>query len=102
MDPSSIVGKTASRNIESNQLLQASYFRSRRSNETLVRRSDLIDVFIQFGGGQVRLKDAKVMSAGGNAGDTIEVLNTKTNKRLSAIVVDRNTAKRTPLTGSGN
>ncbi|MFN3191400.1 MAG: flagellar basal body P-ring formation chaperone FlgA [Aureliella sp.] len=102
VDPESIVGKTASRNIESNQLLQPNFFRTRRTNETLVKRYDLIDVYIQFGGGQVRLKDAKVMSQGGNAGDTIEVLNTRTNKRLSAIVVDRNTAKRTPLTGSGS
>lgn len=98
VDPDAIVGKVASRDIPSQQLVVASHVNTIRSGRTLVNRGDLIDVMIRVGTSQVRLKDAKVMSPGGNAGDTIEIMNTKTNHRLNAIIDDRTTA-RTNLLG---
>jgi flagella basal body P-ring formation protein FlgA len=98
VDPDAIVGKIASRDIPSQQLVVASHVNTRRFGRTLVNRGDLIDVMIRIGSSQVRLKDAKVMSPGGNVGDTIEIMNTKTNHRLNAIIDDRTTA-RTNLLG---
>ena len=88
-----VVGSTASRDIPSNQVVLASYVTKTLSGKRpVVQRGDLLDVIVPVRTGQIRLKNAKAMSAGA-AGDSITIMNTRSKRELNAIVIDRNHAK---------
>ena len=94
-----VVGRVAQRKIASNEVILQGYL-SEPSNrqEPVVKRNDLLDVIVPLGDSEVRLKNARSMSVG-HVGDTITVVNTRSNRQLSAVVVDRNLARVLPLTG---
>ncbi|MEO1526934.1 MAG: flagellar basal body P-ring formation chaperone FlgA [Planctomycetota bacterium] len=91
-DPRNVVGRVAKVDILSNDVLLTSYLTETNQNRTtVIQRNDLIDVIVQLGGTEVRLKNARAMKAG-NIGDTITVLNTRSHNQLSAKVVSRTEA----------
>jgi flagella basal body P-ring formation protein FlgA len=91
-NPDELVGKVATRSIDRDEILLASHVtKPDRRRYPVVRRNDLLDVVVRIGGADVRLKNARAMESG-RIGDTIEVLNTRTNKRLSASIVSKNVA----------
>lgn len=100
-DGSDVIGRVAKRDIFRNDVVLSSDIEAigRTELTPVVKRNDVLDVIIEVGSGQVRLKNARAMSQGA-IGDTIVVLNTRTNIRLSATVVDRNLAK-IPLLNGG-
>ena len=53
--------------------------------------NDVLDVVIMIGQGEIRLKNARAMESG-QVGDTIEVLNPQTNRRISASIIGPNLA----------
>ncbi|WP_419189910.1 flagellar basal body P-ring formation chaperone FlgA [Stieleria marina] len=94
-----LVGRVAKRNIASNEVILSSYLAERtHSREPIIKRNDLLDVIVPLGRNEIRLKNAKSLSTG-DVGDTITVINTRSNRQLSAIVVDRNLARVLPITG---
>ena len=91
-NPNDLIGKVANQSIDRDEILLASHVvKPDRRRYPVVRRNDLIDVVVRIGGADVRLKNARAMESG-RIGDTIEVLNTRTNKRLSASIVSKNIA----------
>lgn len=97
---SEVAGRVAKRDISRNDVVLSTDIEAAGSTKLtpVVKRNDVLDVIIDVGSGQVRLKNARAMSQGA-IGDTIVVLNTRTNIRLSATVVDRNLAKISLLSG---
>lgn len=96
-DPNRLVGGIASRSISRNATILASHLApASRKAANLVSRNDLIDVVVDFGQAQVRLKNATAISSGGK-GDTITVLNPSSKQRFQAVVVDSRLAAVTPL-----
>ncbi|MGB7346365.1 MAG: flagellar basal body P-ring formation chaperone FlgA [Pirellulaceae bacterium] len=92
-----LIGRVAKRSIASNEVILRTYLADTVDrSEPVVKRNDLLDVIVPLGSSEVRLKNAKSLSTG-DVGDTITVLNTRSNRQLSAIVVDRNLAKVLPL-----
>lgn len=92
VNPETAIGRTASRYIPSNSILLANHLvATRQDNNQGVRRNDLLDVVIKIGRGEVRLKDARAMESG-RIGDTIEVLNPQTNRRINASIIGPNLA----------
>lgn len=87
-----VVGRTANRYIPSNSILLASYLiPTRGGGTTVVRRNDLIDVVVPIARGEIRLKNAQALEAGG-VGDVIEVLNPNSGRRINASIVGPNLA----------
>ena len=91
-DPHQLMGRVAKVEILKNDVVLTSYLTETTQNRSsVVQRNDLIDVVVPLGNAQVRLKNARVLRAG-NIGDTITVLNTRSNNELSARVVSRTEA----------
>ncbi|TWU02375.1 flagellar basal body P-ring formation chaperone FlgA [Stieleria varia] len=91
--PDALIGQTATRDIGENEVLLSTYLSNRPVvREPLVKRNDLLDVVIDLDGNEIRLRNAKAMSAG-SKGDSIAVLNTNSNKQFSAVVIDKNLAR---------
>lgn len=97
-NPEEIVGRTASRYIGSNSIVMANHLVApRRGSNEIVKRNDLVDVVIKVGNGEIRLKGARAMESG-QMGDTIEILNPNTNRRINASIVGPNLATLSPAT----
>lgn len=93
VDPQKIIGRTASRAIPRHSLLVSNQFVSHRAGQQhVIKRNDVLDVVIQLGRGQIRMKNARAMEPGAK-GQMIEVLNPNTNTRINAIVVGPNLAE---------
>lgn len=91
-NPETAVGRTASRYIASNSILLTGHLLTPRAGSSqAVKRNGLLDVVINLGGGEIRLKNARAMESG-NVGDTIEVLNPNTNRRINASIIGPNLA----------
>ncbi|NND99001.1 MAG: flagellar basal body P-ring formation protein FlgA [Pirellulaceae bacterium] len=98
-DPQQLIGQVAKRDIVSNEaLLNTSIATAPTDNKPTIQRNDMLDVIVSLGRNEVRLKNAKAMSAG-KVGDRITILNTRSNKQFTATVVDHNLARLTPLSG---
>ncbi len=96
---SAVLGQVAKRDIPSNEvILRGHVGKATARTEPVIRRNDLLDVIVPLGASEIRLKNARSLSVG-NVGDTITVVNTRSNRQLSAVVVDRNLARVLPLTG---
>ena len=92
LNPEVASGRTTSRYIAANSILLASHLTAARStSDQQVKRNDLVDVVIKVGRGEIRLKDARAMGSGA-IGDTIEVLNPQTNRRINALIIGPNLA----------
>lgn len=88
-----LVGRVATRRIPRNEVMLANHLSSQlRSNQWDVKTNDLIDVVMMINGSQIRLTNAKALSSA-NRGETVTVLNTRSNKRLNARVVEKNLAE---------
>lgn len=81
------IGMTVATDIPIHSIVRASHVESRRG-DTLVRRNDRVDVLIRKPGFQMRLKNAKALSSG-SRNDTIQILNTNSNRKLSGVVVEK-------------
>jgi flagella basal body P-ring formation protein FlgA len=93
-----VVGRAASRYIPSNSILLARHLMPTRGRAAqVVRRNDLIDVVVNVGNGQIRLKNAQALESGA-AGDVIEVLNPNSGRRINASIVGPNLATIGPST----
>ncbi|MEO1615040.1 MAG: flagellar basal body P-ring formation chaperone FlgA [Planctomycetota bacterium] len=91
-NPDAIIGRVVSRTVPANSVLLANQLKTiTAQSQIAVRRNDLIDVVMKIGGGEIRLKNAKAMESGA-IGDTIEVLNPNSNRRINASVVGPNLA----------
>ncbi|MEM6468467.1 MAG: flagellar basal body P-ring formation chaperone FlgA [Planctomycetota bacterium] len=91
-NPSLIIGRAAARGIPANSIILANQLSNVAPRDRIViRRNDLIDVVLPLGAGEVRLKNARAMQSGA-IGDTIEVLNPNSNRRLNASVAGPNLA----------
>ena len=91
-NPGEVVGRTANRYVPSNSILLASYLLTTRGRAAaVIQRNDLIDVVVPIGSGEIRLKNAQALEAGG-VGDVIEVLNPNSGRRINASVVGPNLA----------
>ncbi|MCA9138787.1 MAG: flagellar basal body P-ring formation protein FlgA [Planctomycetales bacterium] len=100
LNPETAIGRTTSRYIPSNSILLANHLVATRQDSSQgVRRNDLLDVVIKIGRGEIRLKDARAMEAG-RIGDTIEVLNPQTNRRINASIIGPNLATVSSHVGS--
>lgn len=98
--PEQVIGRVASRDIASNAVVLSSYVADAAAvQRPTIRPNDLLDVTIRLGAHEIRLKNAKALSAG-RIGETITVLNTQSNKQFSATVVNRNLAQVMPLAGN--
>ena len=90
-DASHCLGCVAKTDIPQHEVLATSYLtKPTEQQQMLVKRNDFVDVVIERGPITIRLKNAKVLSPG-SAGDVVQVLNTSTNKPLTAIVRDKQT-----------
>ena len=93
VDPQKLIGKTASRAIPRHTLLVSNQFvHNRVGQQYVVKRNDVLDIVIQLGGGQIRMKNARAMEPGAK-GQMIEILNPNTNTRINAVVVGPNLAE---------
>ncbi|MEL6108158.1 MAG: flagellar basal body P-ring formation chaperone FlgA [Planctomycetota bacterium] len=91
-DPKQIVGRVAKVDILSNEVMLTSYLTEVNSSRTaVIQRNDLIDVIVRLGNSEIRLKNARALGAG-NIGDTVTVLNTESNRQLTATIVARQLA----------
>jgi flagella basal body P-ring formation protein FlgA len=91
-EPGQVIGRIAKRDISSNDVVLDSYLADPRTNQKpIINRYDLLDVIVELGQSQIRLKNAKALSAG-NLGESIVVLNTRSNKQFRAKVVAANLA----------
>ena len=89
---SQAIGNVANRNIEKYALLQPSRVRIDRSdNGVVIKRNSLINVVARRGKLTVTLRDVKAINDG-RIGERVQVLNPNTGQRMSARVVDANTA----------
>jgi flagella basal body P-ring formation protein FlgA len=87
-DPMRLAGHIASRDIASNEVVLSNHLSSQTADDRpVIRRNDLVDVVYRISNSEIRLKNARAMSQG-RVGDTIELLNTRSNERLTATVVD--------------
>lgn len=91
LNPENAIGKTASRYIGNNSILLASHLAASRGAASTVKRNGLLDVVIKLAGSEIRLKDARAMESGA-VGDTIQVLNPQTNRRINALIIGPNLA----------
>lgn len=90
--PNHVVGRVAKRDIYSNEVVLSNALENApTSRQPVVKRNDLLDVIVKLGRNEVRLKNAKALSPG-NIGESILLLNTRSNQRLTATVVSRNLA----------
>lgn len=92
-DVEQVIGRVAQRPLPKNTVVLNRDLADKNTlrQKPLIQRNDLLDVIIRVGRGEVRLKNAQALSAG-KEGETIIVLNTRSNKRLNATVIDRNLA----------
>ena len=91
-EPSHVIGRVAKRDISSNDVVLDSHLADPRINQKpIINRYELLDVIVDLGQSQIRLKNAKALSAG-NVGESITVLNTLSNKQFRAKVVAANLA----------
>ncbi|MEM0927613.1 MAG: flagellar basal body P-ring formation chaperone FlgA [Planctomycetota bacterium] len=91
-NPNALIGLRAARNIPANSIVLATQLIAPpASSQIVIRRNDLIDVVIPMGSGEIRLKNARAMQSGG-LGETIEVLNPNSNRRINASVAGPNLA----------
>jgi flagella basal body P-ring formation protein FlgA len=96
---SAVVGQVAKRDISSNEvILRGHVGKLVARTDPVIKRNDLLDVIVPLGASEIRLKNARSLSVG-DVGDTITVVNTRSNRQLSAVVVDRNLARVLPITG---
>ena len=87
-----LAGGVAAKNIARYEVILAdSVAEARANSRPTVNRNDMLDVIVRLGQNEIRLKNAKAMSSG-KVGETISVLNTRSNKQLSVTVVNRNLA----------
>lgn len=87
-----IVGRTANRYISGNSIVLANHLiPTRRGTNDLVKRNDLVDVVVKIGNGEIRLKNAQALESG-KMGDTIEVLNPQSGRRINASIIGPNLA----------
>jgi flagella basal body P-ring formation protein FlgA len=99
-DPEQVFGRVAKRDINSNEVVLVGAITSPTTRrEPIIKRNDILDVIVRMGRSEIRLKNAKALSQG-DVGESIVVLNTRSNKQFSAVVVDRNLAKIAPLLGA--
>ena len=95
--PAEIAGNVAKTDIAPSQIILGNHLNLPRPNTgPVVRVNQLIDVIVNYGGNQVRLKNAKVMSSG-KIGDSITVLNPRSRQRFAATVQDSSTAVVAPV-----
>ena len=91
--PAAAVGNQANRYVAVNAILLAGHFSSQSAAQLpVVKRNDLLDVVVSLPIGEIRLKNAKAME-NGRVGDTIEILNPKTDRRINATIVGPNLAR---------
>jgi flagella basal body P-ring formation protein FlgA len=84
-------GKVAARDLDSNVLLQSSHITDRsRTARYVVKRNSYVDLIRNDGKINIRLKNARVLTPGA-VGDTVEVLNTRSNQKLIGVVQDKST-----------
>lgn len=99
-EPQLLIGRNATRDIAAHQVVLSNYVAGPTSKTQpvapekplLVRAGEYIDVVARFGSNEVRLKNAKSLSAG-REGEVITVLNPRSNKRLTATVVSSKLAQ---------
>ena len=85
------IGCTAIRDIPPYEIISSSYVTKQSpKKEMMVKQNSLVDVLLVRGRVNIRMRNAKAMTSGA-VGETIQVLNTKSNKRISAIVKDQST-----------
>lgn len=85
------IGCTATKDIPPYEILSTRVLsRSEQTNPIVVRRNDLVEVLLVKGSLNIRFRNAKAMTEGA-VGDTIQVLNPNSNKRITAVVRDRST-----------
>lgn len=85
------IGCTATKDIPPHEIVSTrALSRSTSKNPIVVRRNDFVEVLLVRGSLNIRFRNAKAMTEGA-VGDTIQVLNTNSNKRISAVVRDRST-----------
>ena len=91
-NPDNTVGRVASRYIGANAVLLVNHLATAPSGTSRsIRRNDLLDVVIRIGHGEIRLKNARAMESG-TIGDTIEILNPQSNRRINATIIGENLA----------
>lgn len=91
--PDQLIGRVSTRRIPSNDVLLASHLvQQSKSDRWDVKTNELLDVIILVGGSQIRLTNAKALNSA-NRGENVLVLNTRSNKRFTAKVVDKHLAQ---------
>jgi flagella basal body P-ring formation protein FlgA len=85
------LGKTAKANIEKYGLIQPNRVRIERATEVVIKRNSLINVIVKRGPLMVTLRDVKAINDG-KQGERVQLVNPHTGERMSAKVVDSNTA----------
>ena len=89
---SQAIGNVANRNIEKYALIQPSRIRVDRGKDGIViKRNSLINVIAKRGKLTVTLRDVKAVTDG-RIGERVQVVNPNTGLRMTARVVDANTA----------
>lgn len=85
------VGCVTTRDIAQHEIVSTRFLAEvTRQQKILIKRNDIVDVVLIQGPLRVRLKNAKALSAGAR-GDTIQLENTSSDRRLSGVVQDAST-----------
>lgn len=85
------IGCTAIRDIPPYEIVSSRYVtKQQQQKQAVVKQNSLVDILLVRGRMNIRMRNAKALTSGA-VGETIQVLNTESNKRISAIVKDQST-----------
>ena len=85
------IGCTAAQDIPPHEIVSTQFLSKRKPQDRIViNRNDLVDILLVRGPVTIRIRNAKAMTAGA-IGETIQVLNTASEKRINAVVKNRST-----------